>query len=115
MSQKMSEDQKKKRNQAITALMSALSHSQMQTVLVNSTAEGVEGGDQEVKEKTPSVFSAGMFMAGLTCGRLGHGLGLLFFLSRSGFVRCILYSSVVVVNLSVTRESRTSWDKFWYR
>lgn len=47
----------------------------MQTVPVNSTAEGAERGvDQEVKEKTLSVFNAGMLMAGLTCGRLGHGI-----------------------------------------
>lgn len=56
----------------------------MQTVLVNSTAVWVGwGSDQEVKgKKTPSVFPAGMLMAGLTCGRLAHGL--FCFLGRLG-------------------------------
>lgn len=54
--------------------MSALSHSQMQSVLVNSTAEWM-GGNQEVKEKkTRSVLPGGMLMAGLTLSRVLHVL-----------------------------------------
>lgn len=59
------------------------------------------GGNQEVKEKTPSVFPAGMLMDGLTCGGLVHGL--VVFLGRSGYVRCVLCPFVLLVTLLVTR------------
>lgn len=46
----------------------------MQTVLVNSAAEWVRGEPGSKGRKTPSVFPAGMLMAGLTCGILTLGL-----------------------------------------
>lgn len=55
-------------------------------------------------EKTPSVFPAGMLMAGLTCGRLTHGPAgfsedqVLFGSSLDAFF-------IFLVNLLVTRRS----------
>lgn len=46
----------------------------MQTVLVDSTAEWVRGEPGSKGRKTPSVFPAGMLMAGLIRGILTHGL-----------------------------------------
>lgn len=53
----------------------------------HSSVGGV-GGYQEVNgKKTPSVFPAGMLMAGLTPGRLAHGLVCFLGSSGVGLVR----------------------------
>lgn len=70
-------------------------------VVVGGGKPGSEG------KKTPSVFPAGMLMAGVTCGRLT--LALVGFLADqvlfSSSFWFILYPSVMLVNLLVTTKA----------